>query len=415
YKKEEEYLPAAVQQLRRKGLDGTLNSKSVGENGNNYTVNTLMWDPSVIACILVIVMGWNLTVKEAVEVFLGGCNGICDRQCFLCTPWVKVFKDGTQLATTSVCVDDNSVNHCDNEDHIYKCFMLRVSSQSFLGILQSMVEGSRWTMELPYETWNTTGSTIIGPTGKRSKPLSEGIYSISLKSLSCLICTDATKTPASDWQLSDHWAGGYGSKKTTQHSYYLFRAFDEINYVGSRSDTKYCYLEGRSPLISNKNVTQSPMWISTWKRCEEENVTDTILCVRLIKSDILIVFNNILEEVCGIPVVDIKNFKVNSKEEVEYEPVNIGTISNLVGSNSPKDDGAKSWVNLSPAKSSSSVDKLMNQFEEVNEKIDKLTRMVLNLSQQRDQQQEGYREKPYRKSWHSEGWRNYNSSPNKRW
>ncbi|EER02408.1 hypothetical protein Pmar_PMAR022112, partial [Perkinsus marinus ATCC 50983] len=131
----ETYLPACVQQLRRKGLDGTTSSISVGQDGVNHEVSSLLVEPAVVGCIMAICMCWKLTMSEGIEAFLGGCRGVCLRQCWLCAPWVKVKKDGSQLATTWIGQESDGeewVNHCDTEEHTYKEYMLKIYGLSFL-------------------------------------------------------------------------------------------------------------------------------------------------------------------------------------------------------------------------------------------------------------------------------------------
>ncbi|KAF4697946.1 hypothetical protein FOZ62_027231, partial [Perkinsus olseni] len=344
----ETYLPACVQQLRRKGLDGTTNSISVGQDGVNHEVSSPLVEPAVVGCIMAICMCWRLTMSEGIEAFLGGCRGVCFRQCWLCAPWVKVKKDGSQLATTCIGRESDGeewVNHCDTEEHTYKEYMLRIYGLSFLGITQAMVEGARWTYELAYETWNSQGSKLATNKCDREGPLSEGKYMPASKHLRCLVCIDSTKTPASDWQLSAHWSGGFGSKKETQHSYYIKRAFYEANYVGSRTDPRFCYLEGRPPLISNKNVSKNPTWMSTWKKCSDLGLGYTALTLRLVKEPVFKALNEIVGRVCGAATVDLQQFSPSTEDPISYEALDIGSISPLV------DRPDKGTPTTSPSKS----------------------------------------------------------------
>ncbi|KAF4745339.1 hypothetical protein FOZ62_029527, partial [Perkinsus olseni] len=426
----ETYLPACVQQLRRKGLDGTTNSISVGQDGVNREVSSPLVEPAVVGCIMAICMCWRLTMSEGIEAFLGGCRGVCFRQCWLCAPWVKVKEDGSQLATTWIGRESDGeewVNHCDTEEHTYKEYMLRIYGLSFLGITQAMVEGARWTYELAYETWNSQGSKLATNKCDREGLLSEGKYMPASKHLRCLVCIDSTKTPASDWQLSAHWSGGFGSKKETQHSYYIKRAFYEANYVGSRTDPRFCYLEGRPPLISNKNVSKSPTWMSTWKKCSDLGLGYTALTLRLVKEPVFKALNEIVGRVCSAATVDLQEFTPSTEDPIGYEALDIGSISPLVVK------PVKETPPTSPSKSNNFFSKLVDlsqrsdtpmsteggkdvqtgdtqdkvgdiqsQIDEIKSNLSRLTTMVEEALQDRgsrDWVREDYRERPYKKNW----------------
>ncbi|KAF4727182.1 hypothetical protein FOZ62_014639, partial [Perkinsus olseni] len=234
------------------------------------------------------------------------------------TTWIGRESDG-----------DEWVNHCDTEEHNYKEYMLRIYGLSFLGITQAMIEGARWAYELAYETCNSQGSKLATNKCDREGPLSEGKYMPASKHLRCLVC-GSTKTPASDWQLSANWSGGYGSKKETQHSYYIKRAFYETNYVGSRTGPRFCYLEGRPPLISNKSVSKSPTWMSTWKKCSDLGLGYTALTLRLVKDPVFKALNEIVGRVCGAATVDLQTFSPSTEDPIGYDALDIGSISPLV-------------------------------------------------------------------------------------
>ncbi|KAF4735754.1 hypothetical protein FOZ63_011191, partial [Perkinsus olseni] len=216
------------------------------------------------------------------------------------TTWIGRESDG-----------DEWVNHCDTEEHNYKEYMLRIYGLSFLGITQAMIEGARWAYELAYETCNSQGSKLATNKCDREGPLSEGKYMPASKHLRCLVC-GSTKTPASDWQLSANWSGGYGSKKETQHSYYIKRAFYETNY--------------QQECVQSK----SPTWMSTWKKCSDLGLGYTALTLRLVKDPVFKALNEIVGRVCGAATVDLQTFSPSTEDPIGYDALDIGSISPLV-------------------------------------------------------------------------------------
>ncbi|KAF4684836.1 hypothetical protein FOZ60_007286 [Perkinsus olseni] len=252
-KEGEEYLPMAVLQLRRVGLNGERSSAGCLKD---IYVKTPILDPALSATVMLTAMITGSPLRQSMEKVLRATSGLCLGQCWVCSPTIWVYKEGRQLASAKVPRADR-VSHLGSTEHKQAINWALWFARDLYAIWQATAEGMRLGMDLKYsdldteywkQSWNNDNWV-----------LAEGQLHPHTGYLACILCN---KAPSSRLKISEHPSGGYRSAKQYQHFYYFQGEMQ--SYTGSRF-TSSVYCEGRPAALSNNKCVQNYQWVNYWR------------------------------------------------------------------------------------------------------------------------------------------------------
>ncbi|KAF4732762.1 hypothetical protein FOZ63_027596, partial [Perkinsus olseni] len=300
----EEYLPMAVLQLRRVGL-------------NDIYVKTPILDPALSATVMLTAMITGSPLRQSMEKVLRATSGLCLGQCWVCTPTIWVDKEGRQLASAKVPRADR-VSHLGSTEHKQAINWTLWFARDLYAIWQATAEGMRLGMDLRYsdldtEYWKQSWSND-------NWVLAEGQLRPHTGYLACILCN---KTPSSRLKISEHPSGGYRSAKQYQHIYYFQGEMQ--GYTGSRF-TSSVYCEGRPAALSNNKCVQNSQWVNYWRSLYNARFCLTQTAFTHLRPEVERSLRDVATRLGYRLEQDLRSITISPPDVPSRESVNLSTI-----------------------------------------------------------------------------------------